>query len=688
MERTSKTKTPKVSIILPCYNVEEYLPAALDSLLRQTLHDIEIIPVDDGSPDGCRRILKQYERIDPRIKPVYQENRGYGGAINTGMRNSSGTYIAILEPDDFVSNTYYEILYNVAERNALDVCGVSSYSEIREQVRPRLMQSWYAGSNGILSNRQIDNCLASAAPGITLKIYKRDFLSRNKIAFDESISAYLDILFVTLVLLCRPRMKIIKGVGYYYRKGHAGQSTSNPKAFENILKLVDLVLEHALSKNFGTSRRFLAGEQKQALFGSLVAHLVSYHKKGAVSKLDTLVRRISEKIEELLKMNDAPLQNKPTLDFLKAKNYNASKAICATVHVVTMSEFRSQDMNSHKSGDPSFAELLAEVEFFAMYTTMLEERKVIEAATAKVVQFLQNFPGCNSTVLTYFAEWYIDRYGVYTIEMMSSNSNSFVVLSWFLSQRRGDKYNGLIAESCALFEKCRGIVAKIPELAARIVNSAHTQESSLRRAGIVWEQFRRNADDFQKSTFGKAIAVVGNAPNLIGTGSGRVIDEHDIVIRFNNYSLSNQYVADYGRKESVWVISPGMDTIAFREDMYQFDFVIFPYAGLLINEERMRFLYEALVAGLKVFPIDTFSTRLTTDVMVPSVGLYVVDYLARGAKGAYSLDIYGFSGVDALSDKRHYFEGDPTVKDKVWPHEWVRETRKLYQITRMLEEMA
>lgn len=93
---------PKVSVIMPTYRVEPYFEQALLSVVDQTLRDIEIIPVDDGSPDNCGAIMDAYAAKDPRIKPIHQPNGGYGKAINAGLYAATGEYIAIVETDDWI----------------------------------------------------------------------------------------------------------------------------------------------------------------------------------------------------------------------------------------------------------------------------------------------------------------------------------------------------------------------------------------------------------------------------------------------------------------------------------------------------------------------------------------------------------------------------------------------------------
>ena len=111
---------PKVSIIVPTYNVEMYLDQCMESLQRQTLKDIEIICVNDGSKDHSLEIMQRYAADDPRIVIIDKENGGYGKAMNVGLDRATGEYIGILEPDDYVPLNMYEDLYQAAKERDLD----------------------------------------------------------------------------------------------------------------------------------------------------------------------------------------------------------------------------------------------------------------------------------------------------------------------------------------------------------------------------------------------------------------------------------------------------------------------------------------------------------------------------------------------------------------------------------------
>lgn len=119
------TKEPLVSVIVPVYNVEQYLEQCIKSIVNQTYHNLEIILVNDGSTDGSGTICEQYRKKDHRIQVIHQENRGLSGARNAGMDVFSGEYIMFIDSDDFVDHEIVEVMLREALENKLDIvlCG-------------------------------------------------------------------------------------------------------------------------------------------------------------------------------------------------------------------------------------------------------------------------------------------------------------------------------------------------------------------------------------------------------------------------------------------------------------------------------------------------------------------------------------------------------------------------------------
>ena len=122
---------PLISVIVPIYNVEDYLDRCVDSIINQTYKNLEIILVDDGSPDNCPKMCDDYAKIDNRIKVVHKENGGLSDARNAGMKVATGEYVSFIDSDDYVSLDFYETLLQTMIDNDSDIveCGVVKFYE-------------------------------------------------------------------------------------------------------------------------------------------------------------------------------------------------------------------------------------------------------------------------------------------------------------------------------------------------------------------------------------------------------------------------------------------------------------------------------------------------------------------------------------------------------------------------------
>ena len=129
-------KQIKVSIIVPIYKVEKYLVQCIDSIINQTLKDIEIILVDEGDKDACRYIIGHYEQTDNRVVAIHKKNGGYGASVNNGIDIARGEYIGIVESDDFIKAEMFEELYKYAHKLNADVVK-SPYYEYYEKDKNR-----------------------------------------------------------------------------------------------------------------------------------------------------------------------------------------------------------------------------------------------------------------------------------------------------------------------------------------------------------------------------------------------------------------------------------------------------------------------------------------------------------------------------------------------------------------------
>ncbi len=134
-----------VSVIIPIYKVEPYIRECLDSVINQTYRNLEIILVDDGSPDGCPKICDEYAENDSRIKVVHKENGGLSDARNKGLDVASGEYITFVDSDDVVHKAYVEFLYdNLKKTNSdVSVCQSVSFRDLQKIKDVEINNEWY-----------------------------------------------------------------------------------------------------------------------------------------------------------------------------------------------------------------------------------------------------------------------------------------------------------------------------------------------------------------------------------------------------------------------------------------------------------------------------------------------------------------------------------------------------------------
>lgn len=192
-------KSPLVSVIIPVYNVKPYLRAAIDSVIKQTYKNLEILVIDDGSTDGSGLICDEYLKCDSRIRVIHQENKGLSGARNAGLDNMQGDIIAFLDPDDVYMPKMVEILVAsmTAESADIAVCSFYIYYTVNER-RASNYDSIYPLENGCVSSKKALNLLMDdkLSIGVWCKIYKKELFDRLRFADghvfeDQIITPYL-----------------------------------------------------------------------------------------------------------------------------------------------------------------------------------------------------------------------------------------------------------------------------------------------------------------------------------------------------------------------------------------------------------------------------------------------------------------------------------------------------------------
>lgn len=208
--------SPKISIIVPVYKVENELKRCMDSLLNQTLKDIEIILVDDGSPDKCPQLCDNYALEDNRIKVIHKENGGLSDARNVGLIHANGDYILFVDSDDYISSNACEVLYFHAIKDDLDI--VVGDAKRIEKHEERLMSHANISLNKIMKGTDfLKEQLKYHGMHMAawLNLYKKDFLIENELFFKKGI-LHEDEQWTPRVFLKANNVKYIRFAFYYY----------------------------------------------------------------------------------------------------------------------------------------------------------------------------------------------------------------------------------------------------------------------------------------------------------------------------------------------------------------------------------------------------------------------------------------------------------------------------------------
>lgn len=306
---------PKVSVIVPIYNVEKYLERCLESLLNQSLQEIEIILIDDGSTDNSRLICDKYAKQDNRIIVVHKQNQGLGMARNTGLELASGEYVVFIDSDDFIEKNAYQEMYDMIKAENAEMLITNYYEYVTRTCKKKEMRTICDAKT--VEGEKIKNLacqMVGSSPfgkneddigmSVWKNMYFRKFIEENRIRFySEREYVSEDAIFQ---LMSVPKMKkvMLSTNCYYYYCQNDNQSLSTTfreSKFEEYKKLYQK--EYELLK---TNRIVEAGKYYIAttFLGNIRAHIKQLSlsqyskkkKKELIEKIekDTMVQTVLE----------------------------------------------------------------------------------------------------------------------------------------------------------------------------------------------------------------------------------------------------------------------------------------------------------------------------------------------------------------------------------------------------------
>lgn len=265
---------PKVSLIIPVYNVEEYIAKCLASTANQTLEDIELIFVNDGSKDNSEKYIKEYQEIYPeKIIYLEKENGGLSDARNYGIKYATGEYIAFLDSDDYVELDMYEQMYNKAKEGNFDMVECNFYWKYPNKQKEDIGEKYSTKKEALEKARVV----------AWNKLYKREIIQESGILFPKGLR-YEDVEFFYKIL---PRLEKIgfveKPLVYYIQRQNSISNTQNVKTRE-IIEILNNVL------NF-YKEQGLYDEYKDELEYTYARYLLCSSLKRMVKVEDEILRQ-------------------------------------------------------------------------------------------------------------------------------------------------------------------------------------------------------------------------------------------------------------------------------------------------------------------------------------------------------------------------------------------------------------
>lgn len=287
-------KDIKVSVIVPMYNKEQKISKCLDSLINQTLREIEIVVVDDGSKDNSAEIVKKYCEKDSRVHYVKQDNQGPGAARNVGIINSKGRYIGFVDCDDYVEHEMYEIMYNAAEQNNCEVAVCQEknvyvddeghvtnlgethfpYNEITV-VTGKMVLEWFLNFNYLSLN------------SACFKIVRKSVFVEKDIYFPDNYRYAEDLTICGGILSVAKSVAVIPKSLYIYEHESNTFSTSYTlkKAMDVYLDLMDVLKYLERAEYTGNINNFILGmsfSSKRQLYASSEKKNRNYQREKTV----------------------------------------------------------------------------------------------------------------------------------------------------------------------------------------------------------------------------------------------------------------------------------------------------------------------------------------------------------------------------------------------------------------------
>lgn len=242
----------KVSIILPVYNVDKYISDCLNSIINQTYSNIEVLVIDDGSPDDSGKIADEYAMTDSRIKVIHKRNGGVASARNTGLKEATGEFVIFVDPDDWISADHVEYLLFLQQKNNADVCMTTKLFTQKGELQCKdIRENTISATEAAIMLMSPDMYVGSYS-----KLYRRMWLLKNEIWQNESIYSGEGLHFTVKAVQYANCVTVSNKKIYYYRRNVSTSATTkfNIKMFSNNEYSLDVIKQEQIvcSNEFDT----------------------------------------------------------------------------------------------------------------------------------------------------------------------------------------------------------------------------------------------------------------------------------------------------------------------------------------------------------------------------------------------------------------------------------------------------
>ncbi len=304
----------KVSVIIPVYNVEKYLGKCLDSIINQTLKEIEIIVIDDGSTDKSHNILEKYSNKDNRIKMITQENQGLSGARNTGVENAKGEFLSFIDSDDYIKEDMLEKMYDKAQEEKSDIV-ICRFNQVYNDGTVK----YSSGITEGFTQQELFKRLLSgmASPMACDKIYSRELFIKHNIKYPIGLY-HEDVPTTYKLFYYANNISVVEKAFYNWlqRDGSISKSITQ-KHIDDTFKIYELTKE------------FLEKENVLEQYNKFYIRRTFHYTYGLINKLNLYSKpgdNKGEKIIQIIKrMRDYGYDTKKTLNILSEYDHKLYK---------------------------------------------------------------------------------------------------------------------------------------------------------------------------------------------------------------------------------------------------------------------------------------------------------------------------------------------------------------------------